>query len=73
MNKRQSARGDDCNKVHIPGWKSGMEIRGLGLSLKQDSVSSDCAETVLESSFLGVTASFCEFLVITKKITEMNI
>lgn len=51
--------------------KSGMEIRGLGLSRKQDIMSSDCAKTVLES-FLGVTASFCEFLVITK-ITEMNI
>lgn len=33
--------------------KSGMEISGLGLSLMQDLVSSDCAGTVLGKFFFG--------------------
>jgi len=61
---------DDCNKSpHSRMKKSGMDIRGLGLAYCR-TLWTGAGFLLLNCSrkfFLGVTASFCEFPVITEK------
>lgn len=52
---------------------SGMDIRGLGLAYRRLlwAGAGFCSETS-RKSFLGVTANFCEFPVITEKLFTTN-